>query len=1048
MPVTLTGRLLLLMALAFLPALAVQAWTGVEQHQARSAALDAEAVADSRDIQADMTRLAESVRQLLVALAESPAIRAGDAASCTAYLQSVARQFGTYSVLAATDAAGGLLCNSAGNAAGSHSDVGRAYWQRATATGAFAVGDVVTSVTTHRPTMHFALPFRRLDGTAGGVVLASIDLGRLALQMAAEAHPRGAQILVLDPSGTVMVSLQDGRPAAGVGTPSPPSLRGALAVAAAAAVEAEGPDGKRRLYGAVPADPSLGGIVVAVGLDRQRAYADLRFAAGRNIAGILLGALLAACAAVAGSRRFVLGPLASLAAVAERVGQGDLRARADLGQRAGTVGEVGGAFNRMAAALALREGERDRAEAADRAGQARLAHLLAAIPAGVVEWDAEGQVVYANAAAGKAFRVAAAALVGRRLDDRAMQLSGPVASALAGQAVMDHELVLEAADGGRVVLLLDVVPERDEAGRVQRALGAFQDVTARHAASQALRESEARFRHMADSAPVLICMSGQDGAVTFVNMHHEWMFGLPRAALLGDGWDQVVLPEDLPAHKAAFRAALEARQPFHAEVRVRDKGGQVRVLRCEAVPRLDDAGRFLGYTGCKVDITEARLATDVLELRVAARTAALRDAVAALHGEALEREQAQAALRQAQKMEAVGQLTGGIAHDFNNMLQAIGGSLDLMQRRMGQGRTEDAARFVEEARKTVDRAASLTHRLLGFARRQALQAVPVEPNMLIENMAELIRRTAGPAVQVELRLAPRVWTVLCDPNQLENALLNLAINARDAMPQGGTLTLATQDVQLPEIGPESGVDQGGVNPQGSNPPGPGRQPAPPGGYVEVMVHDTGSGMDSATQQRAFEPFFTTKPLGQGTGLGLSQLYGFVQQSGGRIKLDSAPGQGTTVRMYLPRHEAGEALGAAAAPLAEETGAGGTIVLVEDEDSVRALVGERLRELGYQVLDAPDGPAALRLLHMDAPVDLLVTDVGLPGGLNGRQVADVAREARPQLPVLFMTGYAGTALDDGLAPGMQVIGKPFVLNALAAQVRVILEAPAGESLPGA
>ncbi len=1032
----LTGRLLLLMALALLPPLAVQVWTGVEQHQARSAALDAEAVADSRDIQADMSRLAESARQLLVALAESPAIRAGDAAGCTAYLQSVARQFGTYSMLAATDAGGGILCNSAGNAAGSYSNAGRAYYQRATATGAFAVGDVVTSVITHRPTMHFALPFRRLDGTVGGIVLASIDLGRLALQLAAEAHPREAQTLVLDPSGTVMVSLQDGRPAAGVGTPSPPSLRDALAVPAPRAVEAEGLEGRRRLYGAVPADPSLGGIVVAVGLDRQRAYADLRFAAGRNIAGILLGAVLAACAAVAGSRRFVLGPLASLAAAAERVGQGDLRARADFGRRAGKVGEVGAAFNRMAAALALREGERDRAEAANRAGEARLAHLLAAIPAGVMEWDAEGQVVYANAAAGKAFGVAAAALVGRRLDDRAMQLSAPVATALAGQAVMDHELALHAADGRQVVMLLDVVPERDAAGRVQRALGAFQDVTARHAAAQALRESEARFRHMADSAPALICMSGRDGGVTFVNMHHEWMFGLPRAALLGDGWDQVVLPEDLPGHKAAFAAALAARQPFHAEVRVRDKAGQVRVLRCEAVPRQDDAGQFLGYTGCKIDITEARLATDVLELRVAERTVALRHAVDALHGEAREREQAQAALRQAQKMEAVGQLTGGIAHDFNNMLQAIGGSLDLMQRRMGQGRMEDAARFVDGARKTVDRAASLTHRLLAFARRQALQAVPVEPNTLIEDMAELIRRTAGPAVRVELRLAPRVWTVLCDPNQLENALLNLAINARDAMPQGGTLTLATQDVHLPDGEPGNGA----------NPQGPGQQPVPPGGYVEVTVHDTGSGMDGATLQRAFEPFFTTKPLGQGTGLGLSQLYGFVQQSGGRVTLDSAPGQGTAVRIYLPRHDAAQALGEAAAAPAEEAGAGGTIVLVEDEDSVRALVGERLRELGYQVLDAPDGPAALQLLHTDAPVDLLVTDVGLPNGMNGRQVADVAREGRPHLPVLFMTGYAGTALDGGLAPGMQVIGKPFVLDALAAQVRVILQTPAGKSWP--
>ncbi len=1033
------------MTLALLPPLAVQIWTGVEQHQARAAALGVDAVADSRDSQADLARIVEGVRQLLVALAESPAIRSGDTAGCTSYLRSVARQFGNYTVLAADDAEGGILCSNSGNAAGSYSNADRAYYRRAMATGAFAAGDLVTSINTHRPALHFAMPFRRLDGTVGGIVLASIDQGRLAAQMGAESHPPGAQTLVLDPSGAVVVNLQDGRPVGVVGSLAPPALRAALAVPAPRAVEAAGLDGKQLLYGAVPADPALGGILVAVGLDRQRAYADLRSAARHNVLGILLGALLATAAAIIGSRRFVLGPLAWLAAAAERVGQGDLDARADFGRRAGKVGEVGAAFNRMAAALSLREGERDKAEAANRAGKARLARILGAIPAGVLEWDAAGQVVYANAAAGKAFGMDAGSLVGRPQDDPALQFGPCVSRALQGEAVMDHALALPAVDGRQAVLLADVVPVCDAAGRVERVLAAFQDVTARYAGAQALRESEARFRHMADSAPALICMTGQDGSVTFVNMHHEFVFGLPRAAMLGDGWDQVVLPEDLAGYNAGFQAALQARQPFRAELRVRDAAGHVRILRCDEVPRLDDAGQFLGYTGCKIDVTEARLTTDALELRVAERTAALRQAVDALHNEALEREQAEAALRQAQKMEAVGQLTGGIAHDFNNMLQGIGGSLDLMRRRIEQGRTEDAIRFVDGARKTVERAASLTHRLLAFARRQALQAVPVEPNALIEGMAELIRRTAGPAVQVELCLASAVRMVLCDPNQLENALLNLAINARDAMPDGGTLTLATQDVHLSQSDIRAQ--------QNANPQGPGEPRAQSGGYVEITVRDTGSGMDEATMQRAFEPFFTTKPLGQGTGLGLSQLYGFVRQSGGQVLLDSGPDQGVAVRIYLPCHDAPQAGPGPAEPSLPdaapvEAGTGGTILLVEDEDGVRALVAERLRELGYQVLAVPDGPAALQSLHADAPVNLLVTDVGLPGGLNGRQVADAAREGRPHLPVLFMTGYAGEALDGGLAPGMQVIGKPFVLDALAAQVRTMLaQAPAEESLPG-
>jgi len=393
----------------------------------------------------------------------------------------------------------------------------------------------------------------------------------------------------------------------------------------------------------------------------------------------------------------------------------------------------------------------------------------------------------------------------------------------------------------------------------------------------------------------------------------------------------------------------------------------------------------------------------------------------------------EALLRQSQKMEAVGQLTGGIAHDFNNMLQAIGGSLEMMERRIGQGRSSEAEQFVDTARKTVERAAALTHRLLAFARRQPLQPRSVEPDELIAGMEELIRRTMGPGVTIELRMNDGVWTVLCDPNQLENVLLNLTINARDAMPDGGRLTIATNDVTLSEADVV------------------GQEGARPGAYVEISVIDTGTGMDATTKARAFEPFFTTKPIGQGTGLGLSQLYGFVRQSGGIVRLDSAPGQGTTVRLYLPRHAdadepetkaAGSGQGAAS-----QSGAGETVLLVEDETNVRMVAAEALRDFGYRVLEAADGPAALQVLHSAVRVDLMVTDVGLPGGLNGRQVADAARERRPVLPVLFITGYAGHALEGQLAPGMEVIGKPFALDVLAARVRAMLEArPATIPLP--
>ncbi len=383
---------------------------------------------------------------------------------------------------------------------------------------------------------------------------------------------------------------------------------------------------------------------------------------------------------------------------------------------------------------------------------------------------------------------------------------------------------------------------------------------------------------------------------------------------------------------------------------------------------------------------------------------------------------AQEALRQSQKMEAVGQLTGGIAHDFNNLLAGITGSLELLETRLSQGRLGGIERYIAAAQGSARRAASLTQRLLAFSRRQTLDPKPTDLNRLISGMEELLRRTVGPAILIEMVGAGGLWLTRVDPSQLENALLNLTINARDAMPDGGRVTIETANKWLDERAAHE-------------------RELLAGQYVSLCVTDTGPGMTPDVIERAFDPFFTTKPLGQGTGLGLSMVHGFVRQSGGQVRIYSEPGAGTTMCLYLPRF-VGDTGGAERDVVLDvaDMAQGETVLVVDDEPTVRMLMVEVLEDAGYAAIEAGDGPAALRVLQSDARIDLLITDVGLPGGMNGRQVADAARVTRPNLRVLFVTGYAENAVigNGHLDWGMQVITKPFAMAALGNKVREMID----------
>ena len=381
------------------------------------------------------------------------------------------------------------------------------------------------------------------------------------------------------------------------------------------------------------------------------------------------------------------------------------------------------------------------------------------------------------------------------------------------------------------------------------------------------------------------------------------------------------------------------------------------------------------------------------------------------------------ALRQAQKMEAVGQLTGGIAHDFNNLLAGISGSLEMLERRLAQGRHDGLERFITGAQTSARRAAALTQRLLAFSRRQTLDPKPTDVNRLVFGMEDLIRRTVGPSIAVEVVGAGGLWLARIDPAQLESALLNLAINARDAMPDGGRITIETANKWLD--------DRAAVE-----------RELPAGQYLSVCVTDSGAGMTKELIERIFDPFFTTKPIGQGTGLGLSMIHGFVRQSGGQVRVYSEVGKGTTMCLYLPRYigELSKDVDAMDAGI-DEGGSGETVLVIDDEATVRMLIVEVLREAGYAALEAEDGASGLKILQSEARIDLLITDVGLPGGMNGRQVADAARTSRPGLKVLFITGFAeNAAVGNGhLDPGMEVITKPFGMAELANKIGGMIDA---------
>lgn len=562
----------------------------------------------------------------------------------------------------------------------------------------------------------------------------------------------------------------------------------------------------------------------------------------------------------------------------------------------------------------------------------------------------------------------------------------------------------------------------------------FSDVTQRRSAEERLKVSESIARENVQRVQLALAAGAIIGTWNWdlptdrftVDEGFARAFGLdPALGRTGLSLEQIIAtvhPEDRDGLIAAINGVIARGGAYAHQYRVRRANGKYYWIEANGRVDHDDNGTPQNFPGVLIDVEDRRsieaerdrataalrALNDTLEQRVAERTAELI--------------QAEEKLRQSQKMEAVGQLTGGLAHDFNNLLAGITGALELTSLRISQGRTNEVDRYLHAAQGAARRAAALTHRLLAFSRRQTLDPQPIDVNVLVDGMIELVQRSVGPSIVVTTTSAADLWPAFVDASQLENAVLNLCINSRDAMPDGGRITIETANHCL-------NADEAKA------------YELPEGEYLSVSVTDIGTGMTPELIAKAFDPFFTTKPIGQGTGLGLSMIYGFAKQSGGQVRVDSQVGKGTTMRIYLPRYH-GSASTSVAGPgksVSAPTPAYGTILIVDDEPTVRLLLMDALGDLGYTLLEACDSVSGLEILRSGVSIDLLITDVGLPGGMNGRQMADAGREVRPDLRTLFITGYAENAAlgDSSIGPGMQVLTKPFAIETLVSRVLKLL-----------
>ncbi|GGF35524.1 hypothetical protein GCM10011611_47330 [Aliidongia dinghuensis] len=880
---SLLTRLFLLVVLAVLPAVGIQAYNEYDLRASVRAETYRHALTLTRFAAAESDRIFDGVRNLLVALTNDGTIVGGDPAACKASLGRLVAQYPEISTFAVFDPSGRPVCADRTLPDGL-SIAEEPYFQTALRSGAFAIGGYDLSFGA-RPVLPLAIAFDGAPGRRGGVLVATLSLDWLNDYFAAKGLEPDASICLVDRNGVYLVRLPRRMSVGGRATAS---LLAILQAGRETTTEwTSNDDHIDRILGVASLKTAPNGLWLSVGLPKSAAFATLDRAAQRAGLLVTLDIVLALLAAWLIGRVLIGRPIGALLAAARRWSRGEYRVRVDLPDQASDFGRLGVAFNDLVEAIDRREREQYEAEAAVRRSEERYRSLISATTAIVWTSDAQGRFTEPQ----------------------------PSWQAFTGQAWPAHE---------------------------------------------------------------------------------------------GLRWAEMVHPEDRATLVADFRSSVARGVVFETVGRLwHAPSASWRDFAARAVPVRAADGHIREWIGAATDVTERRKAeealkrlTETLESRVGERTAELAEANRLLSAEIVERREAEAKLEQVQRIEAIGQLTSGVAHDFNNLLTAILGNLELAQMRL---RNHPAARSLETAARAAERGATLVSQLLAFARKQRLEPKPVDINRLVDGLSDLLARSIGPTVTVERALAVGLWPALVDPSQIELVLLNLAINARDAMSVGGRLSIETRNF----------THRGGGSADLKN-----------GDYVVLTVSDTGCGMSEEVRARAFEPFFTTKEVGKGSGLGLSMVYGVVRQSGGGVEIDSVLGKGTTIRVYLPRAETVPEV-VTAEPIVPDKNelAGIRLLLVDDDPAVREVTGLMLGELGCDVVEAGSGSEALARLDDGLEVDIVAADVAMPG-MNGHELVRRIRKRLPGIAVLLITGFADPALIDESDGALVTLRKPF------------------------